>query len=59
MSDELIARARRYATEAHARIDQRRKYTGQPYEAHLKAVAALVARHGGDAAMVAAAWLRC
>lgn len=57
MSDELIARARRYATEAHARIDQRRKYTGQPYEAHLKAVAALVARHGGDAAMVAAAWL--
>lgn len=57
MSDELIARARRYATEAHARIDQRRKYTGQPYEVHLKAVAALILRHGGDAAMVAAAWL--
>lgn len=57
MTDDLIARARRYATEAHARIDQRRKYTGQPYEVHLKAVAGLVARAGGDPAMIAAAWL--
>ncbi|PWV65772.1 HD domain-containing protein [Plasticicumulans acidivorans] len=57
MTDDLVARARRYATEAHARIDQRRKYTGQPYEAHLKAVAKQVQDAGGDHAMVAAAWL--
>jgi hypothetical protein len=54
---DLVARARRYATEAHARIDHRRKYSNQPYDVHLRNVAALVAEAGGDAAMVAAAWL--
>jgi hypothetical protein len=36
---DLIPRARAFATEAHERIDQRRKYTSQPYQEHLKAVA--------------------
>ncbi len=56
MSD-LIDRARRFATEAHERIDQRRKYTQQPYQVHLKAVAAMVAEVSDDPEMIAAAWL--
>lgn len=55
--DPLIERARDFAIRAHARIDQRRKYSGQPYDVHLKAVARLVAGAGGDPEMVAAAWL--
>ena len=54
---DLIADARRFATEAHQRIDQRRKYTNQPYQEHLKAVAELVASVTDDAEMIAAAWL--
>jgi hypothetical protein len=54
---DLIARARQYATEAHERIDQRRKYTRQPYQVHLKSVADMVASVSVDAEMIAAAWL--
>ncbi len=54
---DLVARARAFATEAHERIDQRRKYTSQPYQEHLKTVAGLVAQVADDAEMVAAAWL--
>ena len=57
MADDLIERARAYAIGAHARINQLRKYTHQPYDLHLKAVADLVATVSGDAAMIAAAWL--
>jgi hypothetical protein len=55
--NDLIARARQFATEAHERIDQRRKYSNQPYQEHLKAVAELVAGVTDDPEMVAAAWL--
>ncbi|KAA6182517.1 bifunctional (p)ppGpp synthetase/guanosine-3',5'-bis(diphosphate) 3'-pyrophosphohydrolase [Thiohalocapsa marina] len=55
--NDLIAHARRFATEAHQRIDQRRKYTNQPYQEHLKAVAELVAGVTDDPEMIAAAWL--
>ncbi len=55
--NDLVAQARRFATEAHQRIDQRRKYTNQPYQEHLKAVAELVASVTDDAEMIAAAWL--
>jgi hypothetical protein len=55
--NDLIARARQFATEAHERIDQRRKYTQQPYQVHLKSVAQLVAGVSEDAEMIAAAWL--
>ncbi len=54
---DLVARARAFATEAHQRIDQRRKYTHQPYQEHLKAVAELLAQVTDDPEMLAAAWL--
>jgi hypothetical protein len=54
---DLVARARQYAIEGHARIDQRRRYTGLPYDVHLQAVAATVARVTDDAEVIAAAWL--
>lgn len=57
MSTELIQRARAFAQQAHERVGQRRKYTGEPYWHHPVAVAALVADAGGDEAMVAAALL--
>jgi hypothetical protein len=55
--NDLIARARQFATEAHQRIDQRRKYTNQPYQEHLKSVATMVASVTDDPEMIAAAWL--
>lgn len=56
MSD-LIKQARSFATQAHQRIGHRRKYTRQPYEVHLKAVAQTVSTVTDDAEMIAAAWL--
>ena len=56
MSD-VATLAQQFAIQSHQRIDQRRKYTGQPYEVHLKAVAELVREVSGDARMIAAAWL--
>jgi len=55
--DDRIERARIYAIGAHARINQLRKYTRQPYDVHLKAVAELVASVSDDEALIAAAWL--
>ena len=56
--ETLVEKARRFATSAHAGIKQLRKYTLQPYEVHLKAVAHLVASTtDADESMVAAAWL--
>jgi (p)ppGpp synthase/HD superfamily hydrolase len=52
---DLVERARGFATHAHRRIDHRRKYTRQPYEVHLKAVAELVASATDDAETIAAA----
>ena len=55
--ESLIEKARAYAVGAHARINQLRKYTSQPYDVHLKAVAELVATVSDDEATIAAAWL--
>lgn len=55
--NEIVERARIYATQAHARIDQRRKYSNQPYEEHLRKVVELVAEVTDDPHQVAAAWL--
>lgn len=55
--NDLITRAIDYATQAHARIDQRRKYSNQPYDVHLKSVANLIREVVDDDEMVAAAWL--
>lgn len=57
MENDLIQRARTYATSMHERINQRRKYTLAPYHVHLKAVADLVATVSDDPQMIAAAWL--
>jgi len=54
---ELIKRAKAFATQAHQRIGHRRKYTKQPYEVHLKAVAEIVATVTDDEEMISAAWL--
>ena len=54
---ELVERASDYATRAHQRIDQRRKYSKQPYHVHLQAVARLVASVSDDEEAIAAAWL--
>jgi hypothetical protein len=54
---DLVKRARKFATQAHRRIDQRRKYTNQPYDAHLKAVADIVATVSDDPETIASAWL--
>jgi len=55
--EDLIARAQHYATSAHARINHLRKYSLQPYDVHLLAVAKLVATVTDDQEMIAAAWL--
>ena len=56
MSD-LIQRAKQFATQAHQRIDHRRKYNNQPYQVHLQAVASLLTTVTNDPEMIAAAWL--
>lgn len=53
----LIDRAAAFAKTAHESIDQRRKYTNEPYIVHPQAVASTVASVTDDEAMIAAAWL--
>lgn len=53
----MITRASQFAKQAHAAIDQRRKYTREPYIVHPAAVARLVASVSDDEAMICAAWL--
>jgi hypothetical protein len=55
--EDLVRKARRYATEAHSRINHRRKYSLEPYDVHLKDVAGIVASVTDDQEMLAAAWL--
>jgi len=57
LEEDLVRRARRFATTAHKRIDHRRRYTWQPYAVHLKSVAEIVSSVSPDPALVAAAWL--
>lgn len=55
---ELVTCAFYFASAAHGAIDQRRKYTGEPYITHPIAVAKRVAASdGATAAMIAAALL--
>ena len=55
--DDLIQRAKAFASAGFRLIDHRRKYTNEPYEVHTIEVASIVAGSGGDAEMVAAAHL--
>ena len=57
MTNDLIQRAARFAEAAHTSVDQRRKYSNEPYIVHPKAVASIVASVTDDAATIAAAWL--
>ena len=54
---ELVNTVICFATDAHQRIDHRRKYSNQPYVVHLEQVAKIVASVTDDEAMIAAAWL--
>jgi (p)ppGpp synthase/HD superfamily hydrolase len=54
---DLEDRAKAFAATAHAAIDQRRKYTGEPYIEHPAAVVELVRSVPHDEEMLAAAWL--
>lgn len=56
MSD-IILRASLFADAAHAAIGQVRKYTGDPYIVHPRAVATIVFSYDGTHEMVAAALL--
>ena len=51
-----IDRAARFASARHTRIDQRRKYTLEPYIVHPQEVAAIVATVTDDEDMISAAW---
>jgi len=55
--DRLVARPQDFAVNAHRRIDQRRKYSCQPHDGHLKAVADIVRSVTSDPEMIAAARL--
>lgn len=55
--NDLVERARAYAVQNHDRINQRLKYSFQPFDVHLKAVADLVASVTDDPESIAAAWL--
>lgn len=55
--NDLVQKAREFATNAHTRIDHRRKYSKQPYSTHLAAVAKIVESVTDDAETIAAAWL--
>lgn len=55
--DTLVSRARKFAEAAHGSIDQRRKYSNEPYIVHCAEVAKLVATVPHTDEMLAAAWL--
>lgn len=55
--EALVQAARDFASAAHRGVGQLRKYTGQPYDEHLRRVAEVVATVTDDPEMQAAAWL--
>lgn len=54
---ELVKKAKDFATTEHRRINHVRKYSNEPYQIHLEAVAKLVASVSDDEEIIAAAWL--
>ena len=57
MTDDVVTKAAAFAKAAHESIDQRRKFTNEPYIVHPQAVAQTVETVTDDAATLAAAWL--
>ncbi len=53
----LVRNAEAIARRRHGEVEQKRKYTLEPYTEHLEAVANLTAQAGGTPEMIAAAWL--
>ena len=54
----IVQKAQIFAIAAHAAVQQKRKYTGEPYIVHPAEVARIVAEvEGSTEDMVAAAWL--
>ena len=53
----MINKARKFAEAAHCSIDQRRKYTNDPYIVHPAAVAKIVSTVTDNVEMICAAWL--
>lgn len=59
-SDEgraLIIKAMRFASNAHEKVNQTRKYTGEPYITHPMIVSETIKKYYDDAEMIAAALL--
>ena len=54
---ELINKALKFSTAAHAAVNQKRKYTGDDYIVHPIAVSNIVKENGGTEDMIAAALL--
>ena len=55
---DIVKKAQVFAIAAHAAVQQKRKYTGEPYIVHPAEVASIVAGvEGATFDMVAAAWL--
>jgi (p)ppGpp synthase/HD superfamily hydrolase len=54
---DIIFRASEFAKRAHGSIDQRRKFTNEPYIIHPEAVAKLVSSVTNDANVISASWL--
>jgi len=57
MSDNIVKKAENFAIKAHSRINQRRKYSLEPYDVHLRDVANLLSQITDDKDIIAAAWL--
>lgn len=53
----IVREARVFAIGAHSAINQRRKYTNEPYWRHPESVAKRIERFGGSNEMIAAAYL--
>ncbi|QXO10273.1 hypothetical protein pEaSNUABM37_00314 [Erwinia phage pEa_SNUABM_37] len=54
---ELVERAQLIAMIAHDAVGQKRKFTGESYWYHPRAVAELIAKHTTDENLIAAAWV--
>ena len=53
----IVKKAKEFATKAHGNINQRRKYTNEPYIVHPASVAKLVSDITDDEEMISAGWL--
>lgn len=55
--DELIRLAKEFTIAAHSSINQKRKYSGAPYQVHPERVAKILHGIEAEASVIAAAWM--